>query len=303
MRAMDEGREKKRRLYAILAVLCLLAAVAGVVTLLIAKERRRKAEEDYARMAQSVNTVATVQEPEEEKADPAEEPAEPEPEPEAEEAEEPEKTEEELLLEEMGAEVPEKEIDWDELHGENEDIYAWLTVPGTLVDHPVLQHPTDNYYYLNRNPDRSYGLPGSLYTENYNAKDFSDPNTVIYGHKLRSGQMFASLHNLEDTELTEENHFFYIYTEDATYVYLIFAVYEYPARHLLLNFDLANDYVFEQYLQDILNKYETRPGGVANVREGMELSAEDRIVTLSTCTWDSSKSYRFLVAGQLLVVL
>ncbi len=271
-----------------------LLAVGGITWMVITKHNRDKAEADYARMAQSVNETGADNVAEGETgAQDADGTSEAEGEDGAldgteEEPQEHEKTPEELLLEEMGAEIPEKEIDWDELHEENEDIYAWLTVPGTLVDHPVLQHPTNNYYYLNRNQDHSYGLPGSLYTENYNSKDFTDPNTVIYGHKLRSGEMFASLHDLEDTELTEENHFFYIYTEDGIYVYLIFAVYEYPARHLLLNFDLSNDYVFEQYLQDILDKYETRPDGVANVREGMELSAEDRIVTLSTCTWDSS---------------
>ncbi len=199
-------------------------------------------------------------------------------------------------------EIPVKEIDWEALHEKNEDIYAWIFVPDTKVDYPVLQDPDDPAYYLNHNIDGSKGLPGCIYTENYNKKDFSDPNTVIYGHNMKNGTMFASLHSLEKTELTKEDHYFYIYTEDSTYTYLIFAVYEFPARHLLLNYDLENEYVYEQYQQDILNGFETRPGGVNNIREDIELDSDDRMVTLSTCVRDGNKSYRFLVAGKLMAV-
>ena len=56
-------------------------------------------------------------------------------------------------LEELGIEIPEKDLDWDALHEENGDIYAWIYVPDTTVDYPVLQHPTDNSYYLDYNMD------------------------------------------------------------------------------------------------------------------------------------------------------
>ena len=56
----------------------------------------------------------------------------------------------------------------------NPDVYAWITVPGTEIEYPILQHPSDNSYYFMHNIDGSYGYPGCIYTENLNSKDFTD---------------------------------------------------------------------------------------------------------------------------------
>ena len=69
-------------------------------------------------------------------------------------------------------------VDFDKLQTEtNADIYAWIYIPDTNIDYPVLQHPTDDTRYLNYNIDGSKGYPGCIYTEKANAKDFSDFNT------------------------------------------------------------------------------------------------------------------------------
>lgn len=54
-----------------------------------------------------------------------------------------------------------------------------------------LQYPTGNSYYLNYNLDGSKGYPGCIYSENYNVKDFSDPNTVLYGHNKKQGMLLS----------------------------------------------------------------------------------------------------------------
>lgn len=69
----------------------------------------------------------------------------------------------------------------------NPDVYAWITVPGTEI--PILQQPSDNSYYFMHNMDGSYGYPGCIYTENLNSKDFTDNNTVIYGHNMKNDSM------------------------------------------------------------------------------------------------------------------
>lgn len=192
-------------------------------------------------------------------------------------------------------EIPEKDLDWNALHEKNPDIYAWIYVPDTTVDYPVLQHPTDNTYYLNYNMDGSRGYPGCIYTENYNSKDFSDIHTVIYGHNLKDRTMFSTLHNFEDRELFNEDHYIFIYTEEKVFVYQVFAAYEFSAVHLLDNYDYTNEYVYEDYLKKI---YQTTDR-VANVREDIRVTTEDKIVTLSTCTEDHDSNRRFLVAGVL----
>lgn len=214
-------------------------------------------------------------------------------------AEEEDTEEEEDILAKLGITIPQKNLDWDALHEENEDIYAWIYVPDATVDYPVLQHPSDNSFYLNHTIDGAEGIQGCIYTEDYNKKDFTDSHTVIYGHNLKDQTMFSSLHNFEDEKLVEENHFIFIYTEEDVYVYEIFAAYEFPAIHLLDNYELDNEYVYEQYIRDVLNM-DTTNARVANIRHDIEVTKEDRILTLSTCTSDHDSSLRFLVVGVLL---
>ena len=71
----------------------------------------------------------------------------------------------------------------------NPDVYAWIAVPGTEIEYPILQHPSEKSYYVMHNIDGSYGNPGCIYTENLNSKDITDNNTVIYGHNVKIDSM------------------------------------------------------------------------------------------------------------------
>ncbi len=199
------------------------------------------------------------------------------------------------MLEEKGIPVPEKNVDFTDLTtNANADIYAWIYIPDTKIDYPVVQHPTDNSYYLNYNLDGSKGYPGCIYTEDYNTKDFTDPNTVLYGHNMLNGTMFAGLHKYADMEYLTEHPYVYIYTPERMYVYEIFAAYEYGNAHLLLNGDLTSEVVFKNYLQEIR---EIRSMNY-NLVEDVEVTTEDCILTLSTCIKNKPDN-RYLVQGVL----
>lgn len=204
--------------------------------------------------------------------------------------------EEAARLEEVyGIEIPEKNIDFDSLHKEvSEDIYAWIFIPDTHVDYPVFQHPTDNTYYLEHNVDGSEGYPGCIYTENYNAKDFSDPQTVIYGHNMRDTTMFSDLHLYEDQEFFDNNKYVYIYTEDMVYVYKIFAAYQTGNAHQLLNYDFNTEGTLLRYLNNVRNlKSELKL-----FDEDVEFSDDDQVLTLSTCVMKERQFHlRYLVQG------
>lgn len=88
-------------------------------------------------------------------------------------------------LEQKGIEIPQKNLNWKKLKGVNQDIYAWIYIPGTGVDYPVLQHPSDDSYYLNYNMNGTRGYPGCIYTEKANSKEFTDFDTVVYGHNMQ----------------------------------------------------------------------------------------------------------------------
>lgn len=186
------------------------------------------------------------------------------------------------------------DIDFEGLWEVNKDVYAWITVPGTMIDYPILQHPQDNSHYLHYNIDGSYGYPGCVFTENYNSKDFTDPNTAIYGHNMKNGSMFASLHKFEDAEFFEENQDVYIYTPEKEFHYTIFAAYIYDDRHLLLSYDFDNKDVYGAYLDSVFDIRDLN----AHFREGVEVTADDKIITLVTCI-SKQPSKRLLVQAVL----
>lgn len=161
----------------------------------------------------------------------------------------------------------------------NKDVYAWITVPGTVIDYPILQHATDNTYYLNYNIDGSYGYPGCIYTENLNSKSFQDNNTVIYGHNMKNGTMFAGLHKFEDASFFEKNNSVIIYTPEKQLNYTIFAAYVYDDRHLLYSFNFADKAVYSNYIDGIVNMRSMN----ANIRKDVSVTGDSKIITLVTC--------------------
>ncbi|HBA69898.1 MAG TPA: SrtB family sortase [Lachnospiraceae bacterium] len=200
------------------------------------------------------------------------------------------------VLIEMGVPVPDREVDFEDLkENVNEDIYAWVYIPDSKIDYPVLQHPIDNYYYLNYNLDGSYGYPGCIYTESYNKRDFSDPLTVMYGHNMKNGTMFAGLHKYEDAEYFKGHPYVYIYTPEKLYVYRIFVSHEYSSEHLLYRQDYTKKSEFEKYINRIM----AVRGMNCNRAEDVEVTADSHILVLSTCMADKPDN-RYLVQGVLL---
>lgn len=195
-----------------------------------------------------------------------------------------------------GISVPAKDLDFEQLQTEvNEDIYAWIYVPGTDIDDPVVQHPTDDSYYLNYNLDGTMGYPGGIYTEgSCNSRDFTDRMTVIYGHNMRDGSGFGSLHKLEDEAVFEESRYIFIYLPDDIKVYEIFAAYEGSNAHIIYG-HTWDDESWVEYLSDTLRL----TGDKDNAVDSYEFTAEDRVLTLSTCI-RNLPNQRYLVQGVLL---
>lgn len=188
-----------------------------------------------------------------------------------------------------------RSIDFEYLQSEvNADIYAWIYIPDSKIDYPVLQHPTDDSRYLNYNVDGSKGYPGCIYTERVNSKDFSDFNTLIYGHNMKNGSMFHGLHEYADQTYFEEHPYVYLYLPDKTLKYQIFAAYQYDDRHIMYSFDFTSEAVKKAYLKNI---FETRQIN-AVVDKEVAVTWEDSIITMSTCV--SGTDYRYLVQAVLL---
>ena len=187
---------------------------------------------------------------------------------------------------------PDIPVDFEKLQKENPDIYAWITIPDTEIDYPVLQSESDDTYYLNHTVEKKKGLPGSIYSESQNRKDFSDPNTVLYGHNMKNGSMFAGLHKFSDEDYMTEHQKVIIYTPEHILTYKVFAAVVYDNRHILNCFDYSKTSGNEEFLQSLKDSR-----NLSNIYIDTNIDEGDRLLTLSTC--NSNTEQRFIVEAVL----
>lgn len=256
----------KRGIRNLLILLCLIIAGICIGFIVLTLMRRQQNGQIYNTIQETVRTTETAGETE---------------------------TEEGVIPAESAAKSDGTVIDFDALKELNPDIYAWIEIPGTAVDYPIVQSPTDDSYYLDHTIEGAAGYPGSIYTEGVNAKDFSDFNTLIYGHDMRDGSMFKSLHDYQDESFLKEHPYVYVYLPEGRLTYRIFAAVVYSDRHIMNTFDF--DVADER--QAFLDSLDTGDG--RNVFDDtVEVTPEDHIITLSTCIGDES-TRRFLVEAVL----
>ena len=189
----------------------------------------------------------------------------------------------------------ESTIDFSKLKSVNSDVIGWLNVDGTDIDYPVLRPETKgDAYYLDHTYKCEYSAAGAIYAEKKNSPEFLDPVTVLYGHNWTSNGYFRPLYKFKDADFFEKNKYMYITTPEKKLKYEIYAAYEYDDRHILNTFDFTQKSVLEEYLQTTLNPVSL----LKNVRKGVSLNADSKILTLSTCMSGKENS-RYLVQGVL----
>lgn len=186
-------------------------------------------------------------------------------------------------------------VDFEKLQKSNSDIYAWITIPGTDIDYPVLQSETDNSYYLNHSAEKTESVNGAIFSENYNSKNFDDYITVLYGHNMRDGSMFAELHDYEDKSFMKKHSDITVYLPDAILKYKIFAAYLADDKHVLLQYNQGKTADNRKaYINEIMSKRTMD----ASLDTTVDLDENTKILTLSTCH-KAGKNHRYLVQAYL----
>ena len=186
-------------------------------------------------------------------------------------------------------------IDFKSLQKRNEEIVAWIKVPDTNIDYPVVQSLKSDDYYLHRDINGNSSYAGSIYMEYCNSADFTDRVTLLYGHNMQNGSMFANLHRFENPDFFKKHRYFYVYLPDKKLTYEVVSAHNYSDRHIMNSFNFTENKVFKSYLDYILNPRST----VRNVRSKLDhkLTTDDRVLTLSTCL--NSGDGRYLLQGVL----
>lgn len=179
-------------------------------------------------------------------------------------------------------------IDFAELKGVNEDIVGWLKISALDISYPVVQG-TDNDYYLHRTFEGVENFAGCLFVNSGNSADFTDQNTIVYGHNMKNGSMFGKLKKFQEEETFRKSKYFWMFTENFIYQYRIFSA-------MTVNKVGINYQTF--FAESEFSEFRDQAFANSVVENSdVELSYEDRIVTLSTCTGDDST--RFVVMGRL----
>ena len=184
------------------------------------------------------------------------------------------------------------QVDFDKLKEINPDTVAWIRFDEpAVISYPVVQ-TGDNDTYLKKTFQANDNKLGAIFMDYQNSSDFSDRNTMIYGHNLKvGGEMFSQLKDYSEESFYKDHPYFYIYTPDGkTKTYQIFAagVVKDTADNFRLSYTSDEDY--ESYLQ--LAK------SISSYNTGGEVNKDSKIVTLSTCT-NVREDERFLVYGVL----
>ncbi len=178
----------------------------------------------------------------------------------------------------------------------NEDMAAWLQIPGTVIDYPVMWTPRDEEYYLYRDFDGSRNQNGCLILDTDSSLDPLSTNLIIHGHNMKSGAMFGNLTDYESEEYYQEHKNIILYTKECQRNYEVIAVFRsqvYKKTDQVFKFykffQADTQEEFDDFYQNIkaLSLYDT----------GVTAQFGDNFITLSTCVYHVERG-RFVVVAK-----
>jgi sortase B len=165
-----------------------------------------------------------------------------------------------------------------ELQREYGNAVGWLTVDGTKIDYPFAQ-ASDNAFYLKKGLDGGYMAAGSIFMDYRNEKDFSDFNTVIYGHYMKNGSMFGTLRRFGGRKFFETNGSGSIMLSNRTYALEAFA-------YMVIRSDDKMIYGTLRPTADDAARVLAYIKRNARHYRAIGVTPNDRLVTLSTCAYE-----------------
>ena len=187
-------------------------------------------------------------------------------------------------------------IDWDALTKISKNVKGWIRSKGTVINYPIMQG-SDNDYYLYHIMTGEYSRKGSIFIDCNNRDPFNSFLTIVYGHRMLDDSMFNSLGNyFEDAKYYKKHKVIDIYTPEKNYKLEIFGAANVNATNeSIYNLNIAEDDVStkEAYINNVLSKNE-----LAGYKGTVDVTANDKIVMLSTCTYDPGDD-RIVVWGKL----
>lgn len=186
-----------------------------------------------------------------------------------------------------------EKINLESLREVNPDVVGWILIPDTVINYPIMQG-TDNDYYLNHTWDGKRYAVGSIFLEYLCNSDLTDFHTIIYGHNMNDGSMFASLREYRNQEYWEEHPYVYIRSDQGVYRYEIFSSYLAKVNSNTYGIGFSSENTKIWFLDQILTD--------SVIDTGVEPEHTDRVLTLSTCS-GSGHTTRWVIHARLKMIL
>lgn len=178
-------------------------------------------------------------------------------------------------------------VDFDSLREINPDVIAWIYIEGTGINYPIVQGE-DNEHYLSVLIDGTRNSAGSIFMDYRNEADFSDQNTVIYGHNMRNGSMFAGISNYRTQEYYDAHPDILVMTPDGNYLYEIVAGYVAEKGSAAWQMSFSSDELALEWIQESVSKSYFESSVIPELG--------DIYMTLSTCSYEFNGARFVLVA-------
>jgi len=260
----------KKRTRKILAVLTVIAAVVCAFSIfMIIKEDRENKEDIKAFDELYTRVVLPVEEPEGNNATHS--------------------TNADIVPDEVLEALLYTKVSLDILKSENPDCVAWISIPDTVINYPVMHTPSEPNRYLYRNFNGKDSRAGVPFLEGGCRLD--GDNVIIYAHNMLNGTMFAQLKKYLDYGYITKNPYVYLQTEEGVLVYEIFAVSHIKNDDVWYSYQVESEEADFDYL-------------VGHLLENADYSTKnlpvfgDRLITLSTCHGKEDDD-RLVVVGRL----
>ncbi len=184
------------------------------------------------------------------------------------------------------------EVDFDALREINPDVIGWIYCPDSVINYPVLK-TGDNDKYLHHNYKGEYTASGSIFVECANRDDFVDSNTIIYGHHMKDGSMFASISKWFKQDYYEEHPVMYLLTPEQNYLIELFSAYTTAAGSDSYFAVLTPCKEMDEYLERVAAK--------SMFKCDVDLPGDEKYVMLSTCAY-SFENARSVLHGKLVPI-
>lgn len=178
-------------------------------------------------------------------------------------------------------------VDFVSLQEINPDIAGWIYIEGTEINYPVVQGE-DNQYYLKHLFSGEWNSSGCIFLDSRNSADLSDRHSILYGHHMKNGSMFSGLTEYKEQEFYDSHPVALLLTPDKNYEIEIFAGYVASIQDEAWELSFPSDSDFTEWLE----KAEER----SCFTSGIAPAATDRILTLSTCSYEFDNA-RFVLLG------